>query len=182
MNYSLKPRNWRTVLHGSEFKILRLNDAPAADAILDQPQAIVDYLRPKLAASLIYRPDTENFIVVHLNARRRPIGFEIITHGLLDQLLVHPREVFKSAIVANAAAIVLAHNHPSGDPTPSDADIKVTRDLIKAGQLLRIEVLDHVILGTNPVGRDSVEPTLNHQPSTINRGYASLKELGYFYG
>jgi hypothetical protein len=60
---------------------------------------------------------------------------------------VHPREVFKAAIAANAAAVVLAHNHPSGDPTPSEADIKVTRDLIRAGQLLKIEVLDHVIIG-----------------------------------
>ena len=87
--------------------------------------------------------------------------------GTLDTLLVHPREVFRAAIAANAAAVVLAHNHPSGDPTPSEADIKVTRDLIRAGQLLKIDVLDHVIIGRATPERP--------------KDYASLRELGYFY-
>jgi DNA repair protein RadC len=95
------------------------------------------------------------------------IDVKAISQGTLDTLLVHPREVFKPAISAGAAAIVLAHNHPSGDPTPSEADIKVTRDLIRAGQLLKIEVLDHVILGRATPERD--------------RDYVSLRELGYFY-
>ena len=90
-----------------------------------------------------------------------------ISDGTLDTILVHPREVFKPAISANAAAIVLTHNHPSGDPTPSEADIKVTRDLIRAGQLLKIEVLDHVILGRKTEDRQ--------------KEYVSLRELGYFY-
>ena len=72
----------------------------------------------------------------------------------------HPREVFRVAIVACASAIVLMHNHPSGEPEPSEADIKVTRDLIRAGQLLKIEVTDHVIIG--------------------NPNHCSLRELGYF--
>ena len=105
--------------------------------------------------------------MILLNTRRKLIRIEQITQGTLDTLLVHPREVFKSAIAAGAAAIVLVHNHPSGDPTPSEADIKVTRDLIRAGQLLKIDVLDHVILG-----RPSSERA---------RDYASLKELGHFY-
>jgi DNA repair protein RadC len=159
-------RNWRTVLQGSEFKIMRLNDAPAGD-VLDNPEPVVAYLKPRLAESLIYRPDVENLIVVHLNTRRRPIGFEIITHGTLDTILCHPREVFKGAIISNAAAILLAHNHPSGDPTPSDADIKITRDLIKAGQLLKIELLDHVVLG--------------HPSESQPKPWTSLKETGYFY-
>jgi DNA repair protein RadC len=86
---------------------------------------------------------------------------------LLDTILVHPREVFQSAISARASAIVLVHNHPSGDPTPSEADIKVTRDLIRAGQLLKIEILDHVILGRATVDRP--------------KDFSSLRELGYFY-
>ncbi len=94
-------------------------------------------------------------------------GRSEITDGTLDTMLVHPREVFKAAIAANAAAVVLAHNHPSGDPTPSEADIKVTRDLIRAGQLLKIEVLDHVIIGRATPERP--------------KDYASLRELGYFY-
>jgi DNA repair protein RadC len=73
---------------------------------------------------------------------------------------VHPREVFRTAIIGSASALLLMHNHPSGDPQPSEADVKVTRDLIRAGQLLKIEVLDHVVVGRP-----------NH---------CSLKEMGYF--
>jgi DNA repair protein RadC len=68
--------------------------------------------------------------------------------GTMDTLLTHPREVFRAAIIASAHSIIIMHNHPSGDPTPSEADIKVTRDLQRAGQLVKIEVLDHVIVGT----------------------------------
>jgi DNA repair protein RadC len=102
-----------------------------------------------------------------LNTRKKLIRSEEISQGLLDTILVHPREVFRAAIVANAAGIVLVYNHPSGViPTPSEADIKVTRDLIRAGQLLKIEVVDHVI-----IGRATAERV---------KDYASLRELGYF--
>lgn len=162
---------WLTKLRGSEFKLMRLQDAPglfsAGATNLDHPERLVNFLVPQLAASLLYRPDVENFIVVHLSTRRNAIGFEVVSTGTLDTLLVHSREVFKSAIVTNAAAIVLGHNHPSGDPTPSEADIKVTHDLIRAGQLLKIEVLDHVILGRATPERP--------------KAWASLRELGYFY-
>ena len=130
--------------------------------LLDTPERIADLLREES------RPqDVEQFRVVLLNTRRRLIGLEAISQGTLDTLLVHPREVFKRAIAANASAVVLVHNHPSGDPTPSEADIKVTRDLIRAGQLLKIEVLDHVIIGRRTVERQ--------------KDYVSLRELGYFY-
>jgi DNA repair protein RadC len=130
--------------------------------LLDTPERIADLLREES------RPqEVEQFRVVLLNTRRRLIGLETISQGTLDTLLVHPREVFKRAIAANASAVVLVHNHPSGDPTPSEADIKVTRDLIRAGQLLKIEVLDHVIIGRRTVERQ--------------KDYVSLRELGYFY-
>jgi DNA repair protein RadC len=133
-------------------------DAP----LLDNPESIADLLREE---NRVYQ--VEHFQVVLLNTRRRLISVEKISQGTLDTILVHPREVFKTAIAAGASAIVLAHNHPSGDPTPSEADIKVTRELIRAGQLLKIEVLDHVILGRRTEARDE--------------DYVSLKELGYFY-
>jgi DNA repair protein RadC len=129
---------------------------------LDTPDRIADLLREENRVLGV-----ENFQVLLLNTRRKLIGFEKISQGTLDTILVHPREVFKPAIAANAAAIVLAHNHPSGDPTPSEADIKVTRDLIRAGQLLKIEVLDHIILGSRSEDRP--------------KDYVSLRELGYFY-
>jgi DNA repair protein RadC len=130
--------------------------------LLDTPDAIADLLREDNRLR-----EVETFQIVLLNTRRRLIETKDITNGTLDTLLVHPREVFKLAIAANAAAVVLVHNHPSGDPTPSEADIKVTRDLIRAGQLLKIEVLDHVILGRKTKERE--------------RDYVSLRELGYFY-
>ncbi len=129
---------------------------------LDTPERIANLLRED-----IRHHSVESFQIVLLNTRRRLIGIEQISQGTLDTLLVHPREVFRPAITANASAIVLVHNHPSGDPSPSEADIKVTRDLIRAGQLLKIDVLDHVILGRKAREDDC--------------GYASLRELGYFY-
>ena len=96
-----------------------------------------------------------------LNTRRRVKGHQLVSIGTLDTILIHPREVFRLAIMTCASAIVLIHNHPSGEATPSEADIKVTRDLIRAGQLLKIEVLDHVVMG--------------------NPNHCSLRELGYFY-
>src|SRR5208283_1875124 len=137
-------------------------DLQRESPVLDNPEAIVQLLREQ---NLVM--NVETLQVLLLNTRRRLIRVEDISHGTLDTLLVHPREVFKAAIAANAAAIVLAHNHPSGDPTPSEADIKVTRDLIRAGQLLKIEVLDHVIIGRATPERP--------------KDYASLRELGYFY-
>jgi len=141
----------------------RMADEMRSEALLlETPEAVANMLREDNRL-----PGVETFQVVLLNTRRRLIRVEKISQGTLDTLLVHPREVFKSAIAANAAAIVLAHNHPSGDPTPSEADIKVTRDLIRAGQLLKIEVLDHVIIGRATQERP--------------KDYVSLRELGYFY-
>jgi DNA repair protein RadC len=129
---------------------------------LDNPEAVADLLREE---NRLY--EVENFQVVLLTTRRRLIRVERVSQGTLDTLLVHTREVFRPAISANASALILVHNHPSGDPTPSEADIKVTRDLIRAGQLLKIEILDHIILGRRTDERA--------------KDYASLKELGYFY-
>jgi DNA repair protein RadC len=85
--------------------------------------------------------------------------------GSLDSVQVHPRETFKTAIIRGAQAILVAHNHPSGDPSPSEGDIKATRDLIRAGQVLQIELMDHVIIGN----------------AKFKGGFASLRKLGYFY-
>jgi DNA repair protein RadC len=130
--------------------------------LVDTPQRIAELVREDLRTLQV-----ETLNVVLLNTRRRLIRIEKICDGTLDTILVHPREVFRSAIVANAAAIALVHNHPSGDPTPSETDVKVTRDLIRAGQLLKIEVLDHVIMGRASEQRQ--------------RDWTSLRELGYFY-
>jgi DNA repair protein RadC len=134
-------------------------DAP----VLDTPEAVANLMREDTRLR-----NVETFQVLLLNTRRRLIDVAKIADGTLDTILVHPREVFKPAIAANAAAIILLHNHPSGEATPSEADIKVTRDLIRAGQLLKIEVLDHIILGRATQERP--------------KDYSSLRELGYFAG
>jgi DNA repair protein RadC len=130
--------------------------------LLDTPELIANLLREDNRMH-----EVECFQIVLLNTRRRLIRVEAVSQGTLDTLLVHPREVFKPAILASASAIVIAHNHPSGDPTPSEADVKITRDLIRAGQLLKIDVLDHVIFGRATPERQ--------------KDYVSLRELGYFY-
>ena len=130
--------------------------------VLDNPEAVAGLLREQNRLMQV-----ETFQILMLNTRRRLIRVEQVSQGTLDTILVHPREVFQSAIAARAAAIVLVHNHPSGDPTPSEADIKVTRDLIRAGQLIKIEILDHVILGRATVDRP--------------KDFSSLRELGHFY-
>jgi len=93
------------------------------------------------------RWDREHVVTLALDGKNRVLGFEIVSIGTLTASLVHPREVFKAAILANAAAIIVAHNHPSGDPTPSAEDRAITQRLKDAGELLGIRLLDHVVLG-----------------------------------
>ncbi len=102
----------------------------------------------------------ELFITILLDVKGYVIAQSVVSIGTLSQTLVHPREVFYAAIKQKAAAIILAHNHPSGDATPSNEDISVTEALIEAGKLLEIPVHDHVIIGES--------------------GYVSLREMGCF--
>ena len=90
--------------------------------------------------------DREQFTCIHLDAKNRLISREVISIGHLTAALVHPREVFKGAILANAASVAFVHNHPSGDPEPSREDLDLTRRLVKAGEILGITVLDHVVI------------------------------------
>lgn len=91
--------------------------------------------------------DREHFKCLYLNRKNQVISLETISIGGLANSLVHPREVFKPAVKRSAAAVILIHNHPSGDPTPSREDINITKRLIESGKLLGIEVLDHIIIG-----------------------------------
>ncbi|PIR57719.1 MAG: hypothetical protein COU71_02660 [Parcubacteria group bacterium CG10_big_fil_rev_8_21_14_0_10_38_31] len=92
----------------------------------------------------------EHFVVLYLDSRNQEIQREVISVGTLNESLVHPREVFESAIKNNAASIILAHNHPSGDLEPSEADIEITKKLIHAGKILDIRIADHVIVSNSP--------------------------------
>ena len=91
--------------------------------------------------------DREQFIIACLNTKNEPTNISVVSVGTLNKAIVHPREVFKTAILSNAASIMAFHNHPSGDTTPSDQDIQLTHRLVEAGELLGIKLLDHLIIG-----------------------------------
>jgi DNA repair protein RadC len=110
--------------------------------IIKGPEDVAKLLRNKLGDK-----KKEHFAIIMLDTRNRLIRDTDISIGTLDASLVHPREVFKEAISASAASVMLVHNHPSGDPTPSDDDIRITKRLIEVGKLVDIEVLDHIIVG-----------------------------------
>ena len=134
--------------------------APATEApYVRDPDSVIQQLRP-LANNL----RQEVFWALLLDTRNRLIGRpQEISRGLLDSSPVHPREVFAPAISHAAAAVILAHNHPSGDPTPSTEDLRVTRQLVEASRILGIRVIDHVILGRETAQRP---------------GHLSLREKG----
>ena len=152
-----------------EYRCVVLREQPLTlfDCTMATPENAFEFFRNNIKDSVRFTPGVENFCVIHVNIRRRVTGWHVVSTGTLDTLLIHPREVFRSAIVAGASAILLLHNHPSGDPGPSEADIRMTRDLIRAGQLLKIEVLDHLVAG------DFLLPGREKQ-------YCSLRELGLF--
>jgi len=115
--------------------------------LAERPQIRVAAEAAPLLAQYIGDTDREVFAVALLTVRHRVLGLHTVSVGCLTSSLVHPREVFKPAILAGSAALLLVHNHPSGDPEPSAEDIALTRRLTAAGQLLAIEILDHLILG-----------------------------------
>lgn len=119
-----------------------LSQAPLVKPLLDSPEKVFQWLRPRL-----HGLEVERFWVLSLNRKNRLIAARAVTSGTATASLVHPREVYREAIRHSAAAILCAHNHPSGDPSPSTADIQVTRELRKAGQTLQIDFLDHIIIG-----------------------------------
>lgn len=91
--------------------------------------------------------DREAFLVVHLSTKRDVLSAEVVAVGTLDAVLVHPREVFKGAVLAGARSVIVAHNHPSGHTEPSEQDLHVTRQLLAAGEVLGVDVDDHIIVG-----------------------------------
>jgi DNA repair protein RadC len=151
-----------------EYKVVALHErtVPIDLQLCDSPQGAADYWRSTVAKNPYLNSDCECLVILILDTRRRVKGHQLISIGTMDTLLVHAREVFRGAIVASAAAIILMHNHPSGDPSPSEADDRLTRELVRAGELLNIEVLDHVIMG---------QPT----PGNV-KGYMSFRALAWF--
>ena len=126
-----------------------------------EPEAAYRFVRPVLTAAT-GGDKQECMMVLLLDTKNKAIGVpRVATLGLLDSSPVHPREVFREAVRDGAASVILAHNHPSGDPTPSKEDLDVTRRLVEAGKLLGIRVVDHLICG---------------RPSDTTPGFVSLRE------
>lgn len=132
------------ILAGLEFG-KRLNKIDKFTSIsITNPSSVADYLYEYYRDS--YR---EEFVILLLDTKNKVTYTKTVSLGSLNQTLVHPREVFRFAIMHNANSIILSHNHPSGDPTPSKEDIMITRRLIEVGNLIGIKVLDHIIIGDN---------------------------------
>ena len=129
----------------------------AKDEVIEvnDPTKIYELVKDELVSS-----DRERFLSVMLTSKNHLIGVETVSVGSISSAIIKPRDVFKSAILANAAAIILCHNHPSGDLVPSDSDIEITKHLIEAGELLGVRVLDHLIIS--------------------NQGYKSLRDYCKF--
>ncbi|PKP93434.1 MAG: hypothetical protein CVT77_05520 [Alphaproteobacteria bacterium HGW-Alphaproteobacteria-16] len=129
------------IAHTTAIRLLR--GEVAARPVLGNWQALLDYLRADMAHHAI-----ERVRVLHLNSRNMLIRDELMSEGSVDEAAVHVREVIRRAIDLGSAAIILVHNHPSGDPSPSRADIDLTRNIVEAGKRLNIAVHDHIIIGT----------------------------------
>lgn len=126
--------------------MVKEKELPYAKEIIDNPQKVA-----KLARIILEGADKEHLLVISVDAKIKPVGIEIVSIGSVDSAIVQAREVFKHSILTNAVGIILTHNHPSGDVTPSKEDCRITKRVRDAGELLGIPVLDHIILGDEDV-------------------------------
>ncbi len=151
-----------TTLFGEETvpakpRTLKLRTIKAVYETLTVKEDITNYLKPgtRFTApqqvyetfSFLMNETKEMFLTLHLDGKNKIICMEIVSLGSLNQSIVHPRHVFSTACLSNAAAIICVHQHPSGDPSPSSEDIAITRRLKEAGEIMGIKILDHIIIG-----------------------------------
>ncbi len=108
------------------------------------PQEAANLVSPFLESC-----DREKFVVVCLDVKNQPANISVVSVGTVNSSLIHPRELFKVAILSNASNIIISHNHPSGDPTPSHEDIAITKKLVEAGEIMGISIMDHIVIGSD---------------------------------
>ncbi len=142
------PPRWQGFM--GEWKVVSVRAPPrlSAEPVTD-PQTAFRYWRRHIQGSPLFNPEVECGAVLALDCRLRPRGHHIVSLGTVNEAMLNPREVFRAAIVASAYAIILMHNHPTGDPEPSQADRRATTRMREAGEVLQIKLFDHVIIG-NP--------------------------------
>lgn len=146
-------------IYEASLKYKLVNTGPLT--VVDSPERVFQYMEGAFDPD----PTVEWFFVILLNRKNRAIGRTAITKGTATASLVHPREVFRPAVLCNASAVIAVHNHPSGDPSPSQADIRATRQLREASGILQIDLLDHVIIG-------------EREADPCGTGYYSFSESG----
>lgn len=123
-------------------QLVRDGSVPFTTRVCSTPRQAADLFRAFVGDS-----DREHLVAMFLDTQNRFLGLHTVSIGTLDHSVVHPREVFKAAILSNASSLVLAHNHPSGESAPSEEDVRITRELQKAGELLDIPLMDHIVVG-----------------------------------
>ena len=126
-----------------EMRLALIKEPGANPLPINCPEDLQKFVQP------LRHYSEEYFIAFHLTARNEVCNYQVVSHGSLFASLVHPREVFKGALIANSHAIIVAHNHPGGSLTPSREDLETTETLIKAGDLLGVKVIDHIIVSSN---------------------------------
>jgi DNA repair protein RadC len=146
------------------FKVVRVGE-PEPSPKLDQPALAFAYWNSVIAGQEWFDENKEHLVVLLLSTRYNVTGYSLVSIGTCNESIAHPRECFRVAIASGAYAVILMHNHPSGDPSPSVADHALTRRLAEASQLLQINLLDHIIAGTAV-------------PSGEHLSYFSFKEAG----
>lgn len=129
---------------GYEVKIQLVHEnSPVKECLIKNSKDVYELVKNELK-----KADREIFLAISLNTRNKVLGINTVSVGSLNASLVHPREVFKPAILQNATGVILVHNHPSGETEPSEEDLDITRKLVEAGRILEINVIDHVIVGS----------------------------------
>lgn len=122
--------------------LVKEKEVPYRKTVLNTPKTVAEIVN-----TIVPRADRECVLVISLDARKRPLAVEVIAIGSLNTVMASPREIFKHCIVSSADSLVIAHNHPSGEPEPSEEDWNFTKKMKKVGEILDIPVLDHVIVG-----------------------------------
>lgn len=134
-----------------QMRLVLIKEPGPKPATVYSPEDLCKYVEP------LKHYSEEHFVSFHLDVKNQVTGYHIVSHGTVSASLVHPREVFKAALLANSNSIIVAHNHPTGSLQPSEEDLNVTETLIKAGELMGVRLLDHVIVSSN--GTSSLRET-----------------------
>ena len=131
-----------------QFRVLTVGEAPARPLSLDSPEAVASAWRDEIASKPWFDPEKEHMVVFVLNTRYRLKGWHLASLGTINESMCHPREILRPVVVAAGYAFVIAHNHPSGEPSPSESDRRVTQRVKDAASTLMVRLLDHVVIGS----------------------------------